>query len=92
MYGLSTLEPYLTLTATTAAADSQFKDYWMDILLGLSLLELSLLLAMKKLVEAEVSIFNFELIYQEYKSLFTRSVAESLEKAPKNQALRVSHQ
>lgn len=41
------------------------------LLLGVSLLELILIISMKKLLEKEITTFNFEMVYDEYKSFMS---------------------
>lgn len=45
-----------------------------ELLKGTSLLELSLLIAIKHLVEREVITFNFEMVYDEYKDFMDMAV------------------
>lgn len=45
-----------------------------ELLKGTSLLELSLLIAIKHLVEREVTSFNFEMVYDEYKDFMDMAV------------------
>lgn len=45
-----------------------------ELLKGISLLELSLLIAIKHLVERETITFNFEMVYDEYKEFMDMAV------------------
>jgi hypothetical protein len=69
---------------------NQTRDYWRDLIAGLSLLQVSLLIAIRNLLDEEIFAFNFELVYAEYKGIFARNLTEALEKAPKSLALKVN--
>ncbi|KAF9577677.1 origin recognition complex subunit 4, partial [Lunasporangiospora selenospora] len=49
-------------------------DHKTELLKGISLLELSLLIAIKHLVEREIVTFNFEMVYDEYKDFMDMAV------------------
>ena len=89
IYGLSVETPYLEESKILVAFKSQTRDYWRDIVAGLSYLQISLLLSIKNLLDQDIFSFNFEVVYREYKNLFSRNHSETFEKAPKSLALKV---
>lgn len=51
----------------------QRADSKIELLKGISLLELILIISMKKLIEKDITTFNFQMIYDEYKSFMNRT-------------------
>ncbi|KAF9998705.1 origin recognition complex subunit 4 [Entomortierella chlamydospora] len=73
--GLSEEHPYLLPSQFYESGLQQRVDNKTELLKGISLLELSLLIAIKHLVERETVIFNFEMVYDEYKDFMDMAVA-----------------
>ncbi|KAF9168586.1 origin recognition complex subunit 4 [Mortierella sp. AD010] len=72
---LSEEHPYLLPSQFYESGLQQRVDNKTELLKGISLLELSLLIAIKHLVERETVIFNFEMVYDEYKDFMDMAVA-----------------
>ncbi|KAF9355059.1 origin recognition complex subunit 4 [Mortierella sp. AD094] len=72
---LSEEHPYLLPSQFYESGLQQRVDNKTELLKGISLLELSLLIAIKHLVEREIVIFNFEMVYDEYKDFMDMAVA-----------------
>lgn len=86
---LSPENSFLSIESLTEACKEQLcKSYLMDILQGICLLELSLLMSIYRLMKIDILIFNFELVYNEYKSFYSRNSSEALEHASKYIALK----
>ncbi|KAF9114368.1 origin recognition complex subunit 4 [Mortierella sp. AM989] len=66
--------PYLLPSQFYESGLQQRVDNKTELLKGISLLELSLLIAIKHLVEREIVIFNFEMVYDEYKEFMDMAV------------------
>lgn len=47
-------------------------------MVGISLLELVLIVSMKKLMERDIQVFNFQMIYDEYKEFMTQTQVRGL--------------
>ncbi|KAG0292349.1 origin recognition complex subunit 4, partial [Linnemannia gamsii] len=71
---LSKDSPYLQTSQFYESGLQQRVDNKTELLKGTSLLELSLLIAIKHLVEREVITFNFEMVYDEYKDFMDMAV------------------
>ncbi|KAF9545589.1 origin recognition complex subunit 4 [Mortierella hygrophila] len=71
---LSKESPYLRASQFYESGLQQRVDNKTELLKGTSLLELSLLIAIKHLVEREVTSFNFEMVYDEYKDFMDMAV------------------
>ncbi|KAF8947024.1 origin recognition complex subunit 4 [Haplosporangium gracile] len=71
---LSKDSPYLQASQFYESGLQQRVDNKTELLKGTSLLELSLLIAIKHLVEREVISFNFEMVYDEYKDFMDMAV------------------
>ncbi|OAQ35720.1 origin recognition complex, subunit 4 [Linnemannia elongata AG-77] len=71
---LSKESPYLRASQFYESGLQQRVDNKTELLKGTSLLELSLLIAIKHLVEREVISFNFEMVYDEYKDFMDMAV------------------
>ncbi|KAF9414161.1 origin recognition complex subunit 4 [Podila epigama] len=67
--------PYLRSSQFYDSGLQQRVDNKTELLKGVSLLELSLLIAIKHLVEREMITFNFEMVYDEYKEFMDMAVA-----------------
>jgi hypothetical protein len=61
-----------------------------ELLKGLSLLELCLVVAVKRLIEKDCITFNFEMVYEEYKEFASKSANQLVEFYSKPVALKVS--
>ncbi|KAG0091752.1 origin recognition complex subunit 4 [Podila epicladia] len=66
--------PYLQPSQFYESGLQQRVDNKTELLKGISLLELSLLIAIKHLVERETITFNFEMVYDEYKEFMDMAV------------------
>lgn len=64
---LSAAKPYLNAEHFTKFYNSQYCDWKAEAIKGLSLLELCLLIASKKMMEQSKESFNFEQLYDEYR-------------------------
>lgn len=62
----------------------------MELLKGVSLLELCLIVAMKRLIEKEHTVFNFEMTYEEYKEFASKDINQLVEFYSKPVALKVN--
>ncbi|KAG0206144.1 origin recognition complex subunit 4 [Mortierella sp. GBA30] len=71
---LSMANPYLQPSQFYESGLQQRVDSKTELLKGISLLELSLLIAIKHLVERETITFNFEMVYDEYKDFMDMAV------------------
>ncbi|KAF9919345.1 origin recognition complex subunit 4 [Lobosporangium transversale] len=71
---LSETNPYLRPPQFYESGLQQRVDNKTELLKGISLLELSLLIAIKHLVEREIVSFNFEMVYDEYKEFMDMAV------------------
>ncbi|KAF9968935.1 origin recognition complex subunit 4, partial [Modicella reniformis] len=71
---LSEAHPYLLPSQFYESGLQQRVDYKTELLKGISLLELSLLIAIKHLVGRETVTFNFEMVYDEYKEFMDMAV------------------
>ncbi|KAG0371545.1 origin recognition complex subunit 4 [Mortierella sp. AD032] len=71
---LSKDSPYLQASQFYESGLQQRVDNKTELLKGTSLLELSLLIAIKHLVERETITFNFEMVYDEYKEFMDMAV------------------
>ncbi|KAF9931183.1 origin recognition complex subunit 4 [Linnemannia zychae] len=71
---LSKESPYLQASQFYESGLQQRVDNKTELLKGTSLLELSLLIAIKHLVERETTTFNFEMVYDEYKDFMDMAV------------------
>lgn len=52
---------------------AQRTDAKTELLQGMPLLELIMIISMKKLLEKEITIFNFQMVYDEYKEFMTQT-------------------
>src|SRR5690554_3096975 len=66
--------PYLRPSQFYESGLQQRVDNKTELLKGISLLELSLLIAIKQLVERETVTFNFEMVYDDYKDFMDMAV------------------
>ncbi|KAF9968653.1 origin recognition complex subunit 4 [Mortierella alpina] len=71
---LSRTSPYLLPSQFYESGLQQRVDNKTELLKGISLLELSLLIAIKQLVERDMTSFNFEMVYDEYKDFMDTAV------------------
>lgn len=71
---LSKTSPYLLPSQFYESGLQQRVDNKTELLKGISLLELSLLIAIKQLVERDMTSFNFEMVYDEYKDFMDTAV------------------
>lgn len=67
MCKLSQEEPFLLAENFLESSLIQRADSKTELLKGISLLELILIISMKKLLEKDVVSFNFHMVYDEYK-------------------------
>ncbi|KAI9467860.1 origin recognition complex subunit 4 C-terminus-domain-containing protein [Zychaea mexicana] len=70
---LSEKEPYLSVNQFQETSIAQRSDSKTEILRGVSLLELILIVSMKKLLEKDINTFNFEMVYDEYKDFMNQT-------------------
>ncbi|KAI8884759.1 origin recognition complex, subunit 4 [Backusella circina FSU 941] len=70
---LSLQTPFLDLESITQSNISQRADSKTELLKGITLLELVMIISMKKLMEKDVIVFNFSMIYDEYKDFMNRT-------------------
>lgn len=86
---LSSENSFLSIESLMESCKEQLcKSYLADILQGICLLELSLLMSIYRLMRTGTLVFNFELVYNEYKSFYSRNNSEALEHAAKHVALK----
>ncbi|RUS33554.1 origin recognition complex subunit 4 C-terminus-domain-containing protein [Jimgerdemannia flammicorona] len=71
---LSPQRPFWQLSDFYNAGMQQRADAKTELLKGVSILELCLIVAMKKLLERDCVTFNFEMVYDEYKEFMDASV------------------
>lgn len=74
MAELCEAHPYLLPSQFYETGLQQRVDNKTELLKSISLLELSLLIAIKHLVERETITFNFEMVYDEYKDFMDMAV------------------
>ncbi|KAL9548879.1 hypothetical protein MBANPS3_005480 [Mucor bainieri] len=65
--------PFLSIEEFTEASLVQRADSKTELLKGIALLELVLIVSMKKLLEKDVTTFNFQMVYDEYKDFMNRT-------------------
>ncbi|KAJ1983407.1 origin recognition complex subunit 4 [Dimargaris cristalligena] len=65
--------PYLRLDIFQASVADQLVDMKIETIQDISLLELCLIIAMKQYLDQGIIKFNFEMVYDEYKTLMGRS-------------------
>ncbi|KAI9276783.1 origin recognition complex subunit 4 C-terminus-domain-containing protein [Phascolomyces articulosus] len=70
---LSVDEPFLSMNHFQETSIAQRSDSKTEILKGVSLLELILIVAMKKLLEKDISTFNFEMVFDEYRDFMNQT-------------------
>ncbi|KAF9136017.1 origin recognition complex subunit 4 [Mortierella sp. 14UC] len=87
---LSKDSPYLQASQFYESGLQQRVDNKTELLKGTSLLELSLLIAIKHLVERETITFNFEMVYDEYKEFMDMAVVRGTSMSSSSSALGVS--
>ncbi|KAJ1667385.1 origin recognition complex subunit 4 [Coemansia sp. RSA 1813] len=69
---LSALEPLLSLSHVKSSIEKEATSAKFQVLSSISLLELCLVIAMKSLVQGGSSKYNFEMVYNEYKTFMSR--------------------
>ncbi|KAJ2520491.1 origin recognition complex subunit 4 [Coemansia sp. RSA 1939] len=69
---LSPLEPSLSLSCVRDSVAKEAMSAKLQVLASISLLELCLIIAMKSLVQSGSSKYNFEMVYNEYKTFMSR--------------------
>ncbi|KAG2228229.1 hypothetical protein INT45_011021 [Circinella minor] len=70
---LSEENPFLSVNQFQETSLAQRSDSKTEILKGVSLLELILIVAMKKLLGKDINTFNFEMVYDEYKDFMNQT-------------------
>ncbi|KAL7312888.1 origin recognition complex subunit 4 [Mucor circinelloides] len=65
--------PFLSIEEFTESSLVQRADSKTELLKGIALLELVLIVSMKKLLEKDVTTFNFQMVYDEYKDFMNRT-------------------
>lgn len=65
--------PFLSIEEFTESSLVQRADSKTELLKGIALLELILIISMKKLLEKDVTTFNFQMVYDEYKDFMNRT-------------------
>ncbi|KAJ2401642.1 origin recognition complex subunit 4 [Coemansia sp. RSA 2559] len=69
---LSALEPWLSVSRVKEGIEKEAMSAKFQVLSSISLLELCLIIAMKSLVQGGSSKYNFEMVYNEYKTFMSR--------------------
>ncbi|KAF7725000.1 origin recognition complex subunit 4 [Apophysomyces ossiformis] len=75
---LSPEQPFLEASHFDKASLIQCLDAKTEILKGVSLLELILIVSMKNLVEKDISVFNFQMLYDEYKNFMSTTQVQGM--------------
>ncbi|KAI7862452.1 origin recognition complex subunit 4 C-terminus-domain-containing protein [Spinellus fusiger] len=75
---LSCEQPFLSVESLHQASITQHADCKTELLKGVSLLELVLIISMKKLIEKDIRSFNFQMVYDEYKDFMNRTQVRGL--------------
>ncbi|KAG2196672.1 hypothetical protein INT46_002632 [Mucor plumbeus] len=70
---LNATAPFLSIEEFTESSFVQRADSKTELLKGIALLELVLIISMKKLLEKDVTTFNFQMVYDEYKDFMNRT-------------------
>ncbi|KAL1924385.1 uncharacterized protein VTP21DRAFT_7420 [Calcarisporiella thermophila] len=70
---LSSAQPFLKPIDFQVASLQQRVDAKTELLKGVSLLELCLIIAMKHLLSRDITTFNFEMVYDEYKDFMDKA-------------------
>ncbi|KAI8985850.1 origin recognition complex subunit 4 C-terminus-domain-containing protein [Pilobolus umbonatus] len=65
--------PFLETSDFAKSSDIQKSDSKTNILKGIALLELMLIISMKKLREKGINVFNFQMVYEEYKNFMNHT-------------------
>ncbi|KAI7897866.1 origin recognition complex subunit 4 C-terminus-domain-containing protein [Cokeromyces recurvatus] len=73
VYKLRPEAPYLDLEEFLESSLIQRADSKTEILKGIALLELILIISMKKLMEKDITTFNFQMVYDEYKDFMNQT-------------------
>jgi len=73
IYKISLNEPFPKVSDFLDSYTRQYVDSKTELLKGTSILELCLIIAMKCLLEKHIEIFNFEMIYDEYKKFVQKN-------------------
>ncbi|KAI9478030.1 MAG: origin recognition complex subunit 4 C-terminus-domain-containing protein [Benjaminiella poitrasii] len=73
IYKLRPEAPYLDIDEFLQSSLIQGADSKTEFLKGIALLELILIISMKKLIEKDITTFNFQMVYDEYKDFMSRS-------------------
>lgn len=66
-------KPFLELDSITQSSISQRSDSKTELLKGITLLELIMIISMKKMMEKDITVFNFQMVYDEYKDFMNRT-------------------
>ncbi|KAI9143835.1 origin recognition complex subunit 4 C-terminus-domain-containing protein [Paraphysoderma sedebokerense] len=86
---LSPAQPFLTSSAFLDSYNAIRIDSRIDVLKGLSILELCLIVAVKSLLEKCIPIFNFEMAFDEYKEfMLTTGQQGGMERFKKGPSLK----
>ncbi|KAG0172584.1 origin recognition complex subunit 4 [Apophysomyces sp. BC1034] len=75
---LSLSQPFLEASHFHDASVVQCLDAKTEILKGVSLLELILIVSMKNLVEKDITVFNFQMLYDEYKDFMSTTQVQGM--------------
>lgn len=70
---MSSEPPFLSADDFLDSSLIQRGDSKTELLKGIALLELMLIVSMKKLLEKDVTTFNFQMVYDEYKDFMNRA-------------------
>lgn len=73
---LSSESPFLTVEAFLLAWSLETSDILSELVLDLSTLDVCLLIAVKHLMKRGMLVFNFEMVYEEYRQ-FTKRLAST---------------
>lgn len=71
-------QPHLLAQDFVESNLAQRADAKTELLRDIALLELILIISMKKLVEKEMTTFNFQMVYDEYKEFMNRTQLKGL--------------
>ncbi|CAO3629054.1 unnamed protein product [Cunninghamella blakesleeana] len=76
--GINIDNPFLNASHFIEASTEQRTDSKTEMLKGVSLLELALIVSMKKLIQKDIQTFNFQMVYDEYKEFMTHTQVRGL--------------
>ncbi|OBZ83015.1 Origin recognition complex subunit 4 [Choanephora cucurbitarum] len=74
---LASVSPYLSVDDFVESSLTQRADSKTELLKGIALLEIVLIISMKKLLERDITTFNFQMVYDEYKEFANHAQIKS---------------